>query len=58
MSLKVQPAPRITRAPMPNRTISQMSRSVSTGRASAMAHQPGSSSSQVPIGRSSRDSRA
>ena len=55
MSLKVQPAPRITTAPMPNSTISRQSGQRSAAK--AMPHQHGKSSSQVPIGRSSRASR-
>ena len=59
MSLKVQPAPRIARAPMPNiANRIRLSRDSGCGEAKAIDHQHGNSSSQVPIGLSSRASRA
>jgi hypothetical protein len=57
MSLMVQPAPRITTAPMAKRISSLRLGPSPGGAASAMDHQPGKSSSQLPIGRSSRASR-
>jgi hypothetical protein len=56
MSLRVQPAPRIATAPIANS--SNSTGSGQAGLASAMPHQPGNSNSHVPIGRSSRASRA
>jgi hypothetical protein len=56
MSLRVQPAPRIAAAPIANTTSSTGSGQRSAAR--AIPHQPGNSSSQVPIGRSSRASLA
>ena len=56
----VQPAPRMTTAPIPNRAICQgLGHQAPPGAcpaalARAMPHQHGSSSSQVPIGRSRR----
>jgi hypothetical protein len=55
MSLKVQPAPRIARAPMAKRNINRRFGHLSA--ASAIPHQQGSSKSHVPMGRSSRASR-
>ncbi len=57
MSLKAQPAARITAAPIANSAISPRSggRPFIAGP-SARACQPGSSSSQVPAGRSNRPS--
>ena len=57
-SFQVQPAPRMMTAPSPNSTKSS-SRCQSAGPgASARLHQHGNSRSHVPIGRSSRMSRA
>jgi hypothetical protein len=60
MSLKVQPAPRMTMAPMRNRVSRRISGSPPPAAtwASAIDHQPGSSSSHQPIGRSKRASLA
>jgi len=60
MSFQVQPAPRIRKAPMPQPA--KIHRSNSEARPSCTIdskspHQQGSSSSQVPMGRSARDSR-
>jgi len=59
MSFQVQPAPRMTKAPMKNSTITsgndETSRAIAA--ASAADHQHGISSSQEPIGRSKRESR-
>ena len=55
MSFTVQPAPRMTMAPMVNSTVMPMP-VAAVGLASAIAHQHGSSSSQMPVGRSSRAS--
>ena len=59
MSFQVQPAPRITKAPMKNSTTTHASRLIScaTPAASAADHQHGISSSHDPIGRSRRESR-
>jgi hypothetical protein len=50
MSLKVQPAPRISSAPIPKATNSHASSA--PRHAMAMLHQHGNSSSQAPMGRS------
>ncbi len=52
----MQPAPRITTAPIPNSSMNH--RFGNFGTASATPHQQGIKSSHVPIGRSSRISRA
>src|SRR5262245_48041340 len=59
MSFQVQPAPRMTNAPMKNsRSIHGSDlRSLAIAAAMAADHQQGSSSSQEPIGRSNRASR-
>ena len=59
MSFQVQPAPRITKAPMKNSTTTNANwlTSRATPAASAADHQHGISSSQDPIGRSKRASR-
>ncbi len=59
MSFQVQPAPRITKAPMAKAANSQRSiqRQPSAMIASVSPHQQGISKSQVPIGRSARISR-
>ena len=59
MSFQVQPAPRITKAPMKNSAQSQGRGRMSgaTPVASAADHQHGISNSQEPIGRSKRDRR-
>ena len=55
MSLRVQPAPRMIAAPMANSASSQGSGQ--PGVASAVLHQQGNISSQMPIGRSMRARR-
>jgi hypothetical protein len=59
MSFQVQPAPRITKAPMKNSPSISGNCSVSRAMpvASAADHQHGISSSHDPIGRSKRASR-
>ena len=59
MSFQVQPAPRMTKAPMKNSTITSGNWLTSRAMpaASAADHQHGISSSQDPIGRSRRESR-
>jgi hypothetical protein len=60
MSLKVHPAPRMTMAPMRNSVSRRTSGTPPPAAtwASAIDHQPGSSKSHQPIGRSKRASRA
>ena len=55
MSFRVQPAPRMIAAPRANRRRNQGSGQ--PGLASAVLHQQGNISSQMPIGRSTRASR-
>ena len=59
MSFQVQPAPRISQAPAAEAASTQAARALqpTVAAASNAPHQQGSSSSQVPIGRSARDSR-
>ncbi len=59
MSFQVQPAPRITKAPMKNSTIVSGSDAMwpEIPAASAADHQHGISNSHEPIGRSKRESR-
>src|SRR5712672_3460762 len=59
MSFQVQPAPRMTNAPMKNSAMMRGNWPISrtTPAASAADHQHGISSSQDPIGRSRRESR-
>ena len=57
MSFQVQPAPRMASAPSANSAIQPTRRPQSAPVPSAADHQQGSISSQMPIGRSQRDSR-
>jgi hypothetical protein len=57
MSFTTQPAPRMMVAPSANNSVSH-SPVPQLGAARAKAQRPGSSSSQMPIGRSSRISSA